>query len=390
MSTSPIDRSPDLQRLQEEGYEVELKSGHVLLRSVPYVTRNCAIERGTLVTELNLAGDVTSRPRTHVAMFTGEYPCDESGSPILQIRHSEKQKDLGGGLTINHSFSSKPQEGYADYYQLLTTYEAIISSPAQIIDPNATARTFAVLPNYSEFSEFEYADTASSRSGVAGITDKLRIGPVAIVGLGGTGSYILDLVAKTPVAEVHLFDEDRFGQHNAFRSPGAPPIDVLQAAPLKSQYFKQLYAPMRRRISAHGHVDESTAEELKAMEFVFVAVDSGRSRKFVIETLEEFDVPYIDVGMGITETDGSLRGQLRVSANADRQFERTKTTLPISDDQGDDEYAHNIQIADLNAFNAAMAVIKWKKSLGFYLDLENECFSAYQIDGNLIVNDLIS
>jgi hypothetical protein len=37
-------------------------------------------------------------------------------------------------------------------------------------------------------------------------------------GLGGTGSYILDLVSKTPVNEILLFDSDDFLQHNAFRS----------------------------------------------------------------------------------------------------------------------------------------------------------------------------
>ena len=36
----------------------------------------------------------------------------------------------------------------------------------------------------------------------------------------------------------------------------------------------------------------------------------------------------------------------------------------------DDEYATNIQIADLNALNALMAVIKWKKLSGFYQDLK--------------------
>ena len=35
----------------------------------------------------------------------------------------------------------------------------------------------------------------------------------------------------------------------------------------------------------------------------------------------------------------------------------------------------------------ALAVIKWKKLLGFYRDLENEYFSAYTLDGNSIVNE---
>ena len=42
-------------------------------------------------------------------------------------------------------------------------------------------------------------DTASARAGLIGLNRKLVGESVGIVGLGGTGSYVLDLVAKTPV-----------------------------------------------------------------------------------------------------------------------------------------------------------------------------------------------
>jgi hypothetical protein len=45
------------------------------------------------------------------------------------------------------------------------------------------------------------------------------------------------------------------------------------------------------------------------------------------------------------------------------------------------------RVADLNALNAAMAVIKWKKLLGFYHDFEHEHFSAYTVDGNRLSNE---
>ena len=61
---------------------------------------------------------------------------------------------------------------------------------------------------------------------------------VAIVGLGGTGSYVLDMVAKTPVRQILLFDDDESLQHNAFRSPGTPTLDELLKAPKKVEYLK--------------------------------------------------------------------------------------------------------------------------------------------------------
>ena len=48
--------------------------------------------------------------------------------------------------------------------------------------------------------------------------------------------------------------------------------------------------------------------------------------------------------------------------------------------------ASNIQIAELNALNAMLAVIKWKKIRGFYCDLEREHHCMYTTDGNALDN----
>ena len=50
------------------------------------------------------------------------------------------------------------------------------------------------------------------------------------------------------------------------------------------------------------------------------------------------------------------------------------------------EYERNVQIVELNALNAALAVIRWKKFRGFYLDLEGEMQSTYTLDGNHLIN----
>lgn len=54
------------------------------------------------------------------------------------------------------------------------------------------------------------------RANINFINDKFKGMRIGIIGLGGTGSY-LDLVAKTPVDEILLFDDDEFLLHNAFR-----------------------------------------------------------------------------------------------------------------------------------------------------------------------------
>ena len=61
--------------------------------------------------------------------------------------------------------------------------------------------------------------------------------------------------------------------------------------------------------------------------------------------------------------------------------------ISFSDDADRNEYDVNIQIADLNALNAALAVIKWKKLFGFYQDLDHEHHSTYTIGGNMLLNE---
>ena len=47
-----------------------------------------------------------------------------------------------------------------------------------------------------------------------------------------------------------------------------------------------------------------------------------------------------------------------------------------------DEYATDIQIAELNSLAANFSVIQWKKMLGFYADISHEAYSIYTINSN--------
>ena len=386
MSQQLISRSPDLKRLRDDGFDIEIRANYLLM-NVPYVNSAKEIKRGILVSELTLAGDVTAAPSTHVVDFAGEHPCDADGSEIAKIKHQSIQKQLDKDLAVQHSFSSKPPGGYKDYYDKMATYAAIISSPAHAIDPSVRAQTFPVIEADEVESPFNYFDTASSRADINMATRKLELRKVAIVGIGGTGSYVLDLVAKTPVREIHLFDGDDFLLHNAFRSPGAPSIEELRKAPKKVAHFKELYSKMHRGIVAHPYyVDGGNVEQLREMDFVFLC---GGAKNLIVEKLEAFGTPFVDVGMGIYMADDSLGGILRVTTStpAQREHVRAKNRIPFSTGDGKNDYDRNIQIADLNALNAALAVIKWKKIFGFYLDLGREHHTTYTIDGNMLINE---
>ena len=142
MSQKLISLSPDLKKLRDEGYEVEIRQGHLLIHSIPYVNANKQVLYGVLVSDLTMAGDVTAKPGSHVAYFKGEFPCSQEGVPIGQIKHVCGKKSLAAGIEVDRSFSNKPSAGYVDYHQKMTQYIKIISHPAMALDSNVSPQTF--------------------------------------------------------------------------------------------------------------------------------------------------------------------------------------------------------------------------------------------------------
>ena len=388
MSQPLISRSPDLTRLVDEGFSVAVRSGHLVIDRVPYLNGRGELCFGMLVSDLTLAGEVTAKPENHVALFAGEHPCGGDGQPLRKISHQSDTKDLGGGLVVHHSFASKPAQGYADYYHKMTTYYGLVSAPAISKHPGIYLNEPAVLDQADDHEIFQYLDTASSRAGIGRITNKLRLDSVAIVGLGGTGAYVLDLVAKTPVRQIHLYDGDSFLQHNAFRSPGAASLEQLRARATKVEYFSATYSAMHKGIVPHNvYVTEENVSELRQMNFVFICLDNSVARKLIASALIEHKIPFVDVGMGIHAEGDSLLGIVRQTACTPHMNAHAASRIPMSSTDDHGPYDTNIQIADLNALNAALAVIKWKKLCGFYLDLDQEHHSTYTLDGNAMDNE---
>jgi hypothetical protein len=391
MSQQLISRNPDLLRLQEEGYEIAIVADHLVLRNVPYVTSGNIVARGSLVSTLTLAGEQTQRPDTHVLMFEGEMPCDSKGQPLAKIVNSASVQALGGSLVVNYTFSSKPAVGYfTDYYEKMATYAAILANEAAALDPESTARTRRVVANDDPESPFVYLDTATTRAGIGEVAQKLMGERVAIVGLGGTGSYVLDQAAKTPAERIDLFDDDDFLQHNAFRAPGAASLEELRERPKKVDYLARIYSRMHRHIVPHAvRLEPGNLELLGDATIVFLCLDAGCAKAAIITELERLDLPFIDVGMGLHLIDGSLVGQLRVTTSTPgmRDQVRTKGRIPLQGGGLDDLYARNIQVADLNMVNAGLAIMRWKRLRGFYKDLEGEHFSLFTLDGNHMLNE---
>jgi hypothetical protein len=381
-----INLNNDLKQLFDEGHVLEIKHGFILVHDIPYLNSQGKMLRGTLVSTLNFSGEQVYPPEIHVMSFIGEFPCNKDGSKISGIEHAG-ENNLGNGIKVNFSFSNKPKEGYTDYYHKFTQYIKIISAPAKSLDPFITELTHQVIEETDERSVFNYLDVNSSRAQINAVTEKLASQKIAIIGAGGTGSYVLDFIAKTPVQEIHLFDGDTFLQHNAFRTPGAPSLDLLRERLPKTEYLKAIYSHMHRNIfSTVEYISSSNIGKLDSMDFIFLCIDAREIKKTIIEYFESHELNFIDVGMGIQKEDNMLTGVIRTTLSTDKKRDHVRSRISLAEGP-DNEYENNIQIADLNALNAAFAVIKWKKLFGFYADFEREYNSSYAVDINYLKSE---
>ena len=375
MSDAVINLNPDLKRLQDEGYELEVKEGYAIIHHVPYLDAERKVQFGILVSKLGMAGDRVKYNNDHVAFFQGSMPYHANGKPMKAVVN-QSQPGTMAGTTVNWMLSNKPAGGYRDYYDKFTRYIQLLSAEAQAVDPTVTAQTFKRIVTAND-GVFCYEDTNASRAAITDITAKLKGQKIGIIGLGGTGSYILDLVAKTSVSEIHLFDGDVFCQHNAFRAPGAPDVSVFESQPYKTEYYAQQYGRMHKGIKPHPYfITENTVDELQGLDFVFIAIDSGENKCVIVDFLTEHHIRFVDSGIDVQRSGGSLLGMAR--ATVYRDDEKQDITKHISFAEADrDLYSSNIQTAELNTICAILSVMEWKKLFGFYADNVHKCNGVY-------------
>lgn len=386
MSQKQINLSEDLKKLQNEGYELDVKNGYGIVSHIPYLKVNGEIDYGTLVSSITFEGDKAKYNGNHVIYFSGDQPCNIDGTEIMQIKHSTNNSVLAG-INVKRSFSNKPIGNYKDYYEKFVNYINIISFPAIAIDNSVTPKTFKKVVT-EENSVFQYIDTNSSRAGIDNCNKKILGKKIAIIGLGGTGAYILDLISKTNVKEIHLIDKDIFCQHNAFRSPGAAAKEIFPKSLSKVSYFKEIYKNIHKNIIDHDiFIKKDNVNVLKGMDFVFICIDSGVSRKLITDYLVSEEIPFIDTGIGLQNINDTINGQIRTTIFDKNNYDRISVYLDFDED-GEDIYNTNVQIAECNAMNAIMAVIEWKKYFSVYENANIKCQNVYLIEmGEIVYED---
>ena len=374
-----LDHNEDLELLIKKGYALSIDSNYLVVRDIPYLDDKGNLQIGAIVSVLVFVTQQQIKIQDHQIFFCGSHPHELGGTPI---------RNLGGGATtlnlisddlvVQRSFSNKPTGGFKNWFDKIESYVEIISGPA-MTKFEANPFTFRVVDE-SINSVFKYRDTLTSRAQIGDLNNNLELDTVAIIGLGGTGSYLLDFLVKTPVKEIKGFDLKRFQVHNAFRSPGK--LEEEELGKLKSEVYKKRYENFRSEVNIYSkYIDCDSMKDLEEVTFAFVCVDNGVSRSEIFELLIKMEIPFIDVGMGLDREIGAISGTLRVTSfpKESAQGLMQKRLVPLTDIP-DDVYKNNIQISELNALNACLAIIKYKQLRGFYADDNSYYHMLFNID----------
>jgi hypothetical protein len=105
-------------------------------------------------------------------------------------------------VVVQRSFSNKPRVTgkFQDFFEKIESYVRIISGPA--IELHAVRPyTFGAIEDIVTDSIFKVQDMLTSRAEITNLSRKFENDVVAVFGVGGTGSYLLDFLVKTRVRE---------------------------------------------------------------------------------------------------------------------------------------------------------------------------------------------
>ena len=371
-----VNHNDDLRRLVRKGHAVAVDSGYLIVRDIPYLDDRKQLQWGAFVAKLEFVDKLTVKQDDHQVWFAGSVPHGLDGKPIPNLGGGPTGLALGEAskdIAVQWRFSNKPRATgkFADFFEKIDSYLTIIAGPAMELY-NANPYTFRTVEEMSD-SVFKFHDTLTSRGEITDLASKFTNDVVAVIGLGGTGGYVLDFLVKTPVREIRGFDFDFFHVHNAFRSPGR--LEESELGKPKAEVFGARYDSFRHGLKIErGLIDSSSGPDLDGVTFAFVCVDKGSARTKIFDLLISKRIPFIDVGMGLDRKRGPVNGMVRATyySSEDAQRVRDKGLAEMSD-QPDDIYRTNIQISEINALNACLAVIRFKQLRGFYFE-ELPCY----------------
>ena len=208
---------------------------------------------------------------------------------------------------------------------------------------------------------------------------------VAIVGLGGVGAWIADVVVKADPQKVHGWDYDCIEPKNILRMPGGLDPNLWIGKP-KADWFQDTYSLLHTGV--HGHnvkvAPENVQEVIEKATFAFVAVDDGHDRAMVCDALADAGIPFVVVGLSLVRREKRVKVSMRI-VTAHVGVSSWRQAIPQVGQAGQDDYG-SLDVPHVYAMAASWAIQSWRKVRGqFWQEEREECLVYRASDQSLIV-----
>lgn len=132
---------------------------------------------------------------------------------------------------------------------------------------------------------------------------------VAVPGLGGGGSHVVQQLAHIGFQNYVLYDDDAVAESNLNRLIGASAADALAETP-KLHLAKMMIYGLQPHANVRGFACkwQDRPEPMRECQIVIGAVDSYKGREEVEIACRRYLMHYIDVGMDVHGTDKPVIG----------------------------------------------------------------------------------
>lgn len=378
------------------GFTVNVKSDVIQAVGVPCLLKGGVVSTCTIEKSFDPSSgkpDSTIGSANHAVRITTNEEYDglvyhSDGTPIgNNIDGDGKTWSL---VSIRKGSNDSPEED-------LSASELIHRYAKQIVGAVSSADSSKTASRSSQDYPFKIPNTFEARAAIGPVQERIRNQRIAIIGLGGTGAYILDLIAKTPVKEILLLDSDEINWHNFMRAPGAPTNEEIESRHKgcipKVDYYDSKYSSLREGILRDVvRIDNlSLIKKLLdscPIDFAFVCIDQlidsdSPRQDIVYQALTDGAIPFIDSGISLTLEGSSIRGAITTSYYDDSSL-IWKEAIPNARVDGSGPCYRNVQLPEVNALAASLAVMEWRRRTGQYVSESVSFLHKFRLETPII------
>src|SRR5208337_4678099 len=113
----------DIRRLLDKGYALRVDEGYLVVRDIPYLDAQKALQWGAFVAKLVFIDKIRVQQDDHQVYFAGSVPHGVDGRPVPNLAGGPRAIPLGkNDVVVQRSFSNKPTGGFANFFYKIEHY----------------------------------------------------------------------------------------------------------------------------------------------------------------------------------------------------------------------------------------------------------------------------